>query len=120
MLFKIGEILEGTVTKVTSFGAFVVIPERENKEGLIHISEIADAYITDISKFVKPGDSVRIKVIDIKPDGKVYFSLKQAKVKPEVSIEEKIADFLKTSEERQLDLKKNLQEKIGGRKKKRL
>ena len=52
MEFTIGEIQEAVVIKLTNFGAFVQIPERENKEGLVHISEIADAYITDINKFL--------------------------------------------------------------------
>ena len=114
---KIGEIYEGIVTKLANFGAFVQLPDCDGKEGLVHISEIADAFVSDINKFLKTGETIRIKLIDIKPDGKIYFSIKQARPAPDVSFEDKIANFLKRSEEKLLDLKKNLQDKIGGKKK---
>lgn len=119
MELSVGQIVEAVVTNIASFGAFVQVPEAGNKEGMVHISEIADAYINDINKFLKVGESVRLKVIDIKPDGKIYFSIKQVRTKPDVSFEDKISEFLKQSEEKQLDIKKNLQEKTGQRKKTR-
>lgn len=113
-LLKIGEIYEGSVTKVTNFGAFVRLDV--GREGLVHISEIADAYVKDINEFVKEGNKVKVKVVQIKGDGKIDLSIKQARPVPQASFEDKITAFLKRSEERQLDLKRNIQEKQGVRK----
>jgi translation initiation factor 2 subunit 1 len=72
-----GEFVVGTVTRVLDFGAFVSLDEYENKEGLIHISEIAPGWIKDIRDHVKKGQKVVCKVLDINPKrGHIDLSLK--------------------------------------------
>jgi general stress protein 13 len=63
MKYRVGQIVEGKVTGIQPYGAFVALDAHTS--GLIHISEISDGYVRDISRFVKPGDVVRVKIIDI-------------------------------------------------------
>lgn len=63
MQLKIGQIVEGTVTGIQPYGAFVMIDEKTS--GLIHISEISDGYVKDVKNFVNVKDRVRVKVIDL-------------------------------------------------------
>ncbi|GAA3024946.1 CvfD/Ygs/GSP13 family RNA-binding post-transcriptional regulator [Tetragenococcus solitarius] len=63
MNYKIGEILQGTVTGIQSYGAFVSLDE--NTQGLIHISEIQSGFTKDIHDVVKVGDKVQVQIIDI-------------------------------------------------------
>lgn len=72
---EIGEILEGKVTGLTNFGAFVSLPE--NKTGMVHISEVASSYVNDIHDFLKEGQDVKVKVIDISENGKISLSIKK-------------------------------------------
>ena len=53
MALEVGEVFEGKVTGITKFGAFVAMPDGKN--GLVHISEIANTYVNDINEFVKEG-----------------------------------------------------------------
>lgn len=134
MPIEIGSEVEGKVTGITNFGAFIELPE--GKVGLVHISQIADTYVTDISKHLKVGDVVKVKVLGETKEGKYDLSIKQVgkpswqyknkkqkdsdnQVTPG-SFEEKITQFLKLSEEKLLDWKRNLEYKqMGGKKKKR-
>lgn len=75
MALEIGAIVEGTVTGITKFGAFVGLPE--GKSGLVHISEIANSYVGDVNDFLKMNQKVKVKVIGIK-DGKINLSIKKA------------------------------------------
>ncbi len=59
MQLVVGEIVEGKVTGITNFGVFVDIGE--NKTGMVHISEVAQTYVNNISDFVKQGDTVKVK-----------------------------------------------------------
>lgn len=70
----VGNIIEGTVVGVQSFGAFVNIGE--NKQGLVHISQVASSYVEDINQFVKVGDKVTVKVLEIKEDGKISLTMR--------------------------------------------
>jgi predicted RNA-binding protein with RPS1 domain len=70
----VGNIIEGTVVGVQSFGAFVNIGE--NKQGLVHISQVASSYVEDINQFVKVGDKVTVKVLEIKDDGKISLTMR--------------------------------------------
>lgn len=72
---EVGAILEGKVSGVTKFGAFVSLPG--GKSGLVHISEIANTYVSDISQFVAVGQTVKVKVIGINGD-KINLSIKRA------------------------------------------
>ncbi|MDO4742437.1 MAG: S1 RNA-binding domain-containing protein [bacterium] len=76
MQLSIGEILEGKVTGITNYGVFVDIGE--NKNGMVHISEVSQNFISSIQDYVKVNDVVKVKVINITEDGKVSLSMKRA------------------------------------------
>ncbi len=80
MQVEIGEILEGKVTGITKFGAFVEL--EEGKTGMVHISEVSNSYVEDINQFLKEGDVVKVKVINISEDGKISLSIKKTQPKP--------------------------------------
>ena len=81
MQFEVGMILDGKVTGITNFGAFVDIGE--GKSGMVHISEVASAYVTDIHEFLTVGQQVKVKIIALFPDGKINLSIKKAVEKEE-------------------------------------
>ena len=129
-----GEILEGKVQGITTFGAFIELPG--GLVGLVHISEIADTYVKDVKDFVKEGDIVKVKVLNV-AGKKIGLSIKQTlppkpvpprapEVKPDmvrrdnrnfspkrvdapVSLDDKIARFLKESDERMQPLKNKIE-----------
>ncbi|MFD0869632.1 polynucleotide phosphorylase [Chlamydia abortus] len=80
MAIEVGTKLEGKVTGITHFGAFVELPE--GGTGLVHISEIADNYVKDVNDHLKLDDKVLVKVINVDKDGKIGLSIKQAVDKP--------------------------------------
>jgi S1 RNA binding domain protein len=131
---EIGSEIEGKVTGIANFGAFIELPE--GNAGLVHISQVADSYVKDISKHLKVGDIVKVKVLGAAKQGKYDLSIKQVgkpswqqkkrrpreqSDKPEPgTFEDKITQFLKQSEEKLQDWKRNLENKQGIKKKKRL
>ena len=76
MSLEVGSIVEGKVSKIMPFGAFISLPGR--KSGLVHISEVARDYIENINEHLKEGDDVKVKVIKIDDTGKISLSIKQA------------------------------------------
>lgn len=80
MQLEIGTILEGKVTGVLKFGAFVDLGG--GKSGMVHISEIASSYVSDIHEHVAEGQTVKVKIIGIADDGKISLSMKRAEEKP--------------------------------------
>lgn len=76
MSLEVGKILEGRVEGITNFGAFVNIGE--GKTGLVHISEVAVAYVKDIHDFLEEGQTVRVKIMAMDPGGKISLSIKKA------------------------------------------
>ena len=121
MEVEIGSKLEGTVTGITKFGAFVELPG--GATGLVHISEIADTFVQDIHQFLKVGEKVTVKVIQLR-EGKIGLSIKKAKDPTGTpsgprgrteNFEDKLSRFLKESEERQASQKKNGEKKGRGR-----
>lgn len=76
MEFGVGSIVEGKVTGITKFGAFVSLPE--GKSGLVHISEIAYSYVNDVKDHLKEGQEVKVKVIGIDENGRINLSIKKA------------------------------------------
>ena len=76
MEFGVGTIVEGKVTGITKFGAFVSLPE--GKSGLVHISEIAYSYVNDVKDHLKEGQEVKVKVIGIDENGRINLSIKKA------------------------------------------
>lgn len=114
MAIELGSVMEGKVTGITNFGAFIELDGGET--GLVHISEVADTYVKDINNFLKLDQVVKVKVITVDKDGKIGLSIKALSAstnnnrsrQSKVSFEDKIAKFLKDSEERQSVLKRNL------------
>ena len=79
MALEIGEIVEGKVTGLTNFGAFVELPE--NRVGMVHISEVSNQYVKEISDFLEKGQTIKVKILNIDSAGKISLSIKQAKEK---------------------------------------
>ncbi len=128
MTLQVGAIVEGVVTGITHFGAFVELPG--GKTGLVHISEVADTFVRDIKDYVKEQDHVKVKILSMDEKGKVGLSIKQAQegYRPppprgsrrfdrgrDQSFEEKLNRFMKDSEERLANIKRNTEAKRGGR-----
>ncbi len=74
MELTVGAILEGKVKSITNFGAFVSLPE--NKTGMVHISEVANAYVSDIRQHLTEGQDVKVVVIGTE-NGKINLSIKR-------------------------------------------
>lgn len=140
MQIEIGSVYDGTVTGLTNFGAFVKLSD--GTTGMVHISEVAAEYVSDISQHLSEGDEVKVKVIDINEKGKVSLSIKKALPEPEkpkqnkprqqnknanrgwsgarqeepsgpMSFEEMMAKFKAQSEDKMSDLKRS-SDKRGG------
>lgn len=139
MAVEIGAILEGKVTGITNFGAFVEFPDKTT--GMVHISEVSSSFIKDIHEKLSEGDTVKVKVIDINEKGKIALSIKKAlpqeeeakpkrterprRAQPQVwtgtqrtepenmSFEDMMARFKTVSDEKMSDLKKNSAAKRG-------
>ena len=154
MEYEVGAILEGKVTSITKFGAFVAL--EGGKSGLVHISEIANTYVNDVHDFLQEGQTVKVKLLAIK-DGKLDLSIKKALPAPErpaqrsfqprqtspsrpvsprpsapahrpaaaqaantapsgdMAFEDKLKQFLSSSERKMADLNRNISGKQGGR-----
>ena len=134
MEFSVGTLLEGKVTGITKFGAFISLPE--GKTGLVHISEISQSYVNDIRDHLTEGQSVKVKIIGIDANGRINLSIKKAAApvrrtenvrqnaysfavsRPSVpkessSFEEKIKQFMLDSDSKMSDLKQYI-DKRGG------
>jgi S1 RNA binding domain protein len=132
MSIEVGSKLDGKVTGITHFGAFVLLPG--GATGLVHISEISDSYVKDIHDHLKINDTVQVKVIHVDKDGKIGLSIRQAKENAaktstsprpsggrnrhsggsRLSFEDKMVRFMKESEERLQALRRS-ESKRGGR-----
>ena len=77
MAIEVGTITEGVVSGITNFGAFINLPG--NAVGLVHISEVADAYVKDVKDYLREQDKVTVKVINIDAKGKIGLSIKQVR-----------------------------------------
>ena len=129
MSLEVGKVLDGIVTGITNFGAFVELPG--GKTGLVHISEVADAYVKDVHNYLKEKEPVKVMVLSIDDKGRISLSIKRVKGNKKISRPEEfdikaagkrdnpgnfddILDrFLKDSAEKQADLKKNTDSKRG-------
>ena len=80
MEFGVGSILEGKVTGITKFGAFVALPE--GRSGLVHISEIAYSYVNEVSDHLQEGQQVKVKVIGIDDNNRINLSIKKVTEPP--------------------------------------
>lgn len=74
MELTVGTVLEGKVKSITNFGAFIALPE--NKTGMVHISEVANTYVSDIRQHLTEGQEVKVVVIGAE-NGKINLSMKR-------------------------------------------
>lgn len=116
MSIEVGSKVEGKVTGITHFGAFVELPSGET--GLVHISEIADDYVKDVNDFLKINDVVTVKIINKEDGGKIGLSIRKAvdrkeRKKRSESFEDKLSKFMKDSEDRLSTLRKQADSKRG-------
>ena len=76
MEFSVGTIVEGKVTGITKFGAFVSLAP--NKSGLVHISEVANTYVNDVAQHIQVGQEVKVKILSVDDNGRINLSIKKA------------------------------------------
>lgn len=144
MQMQTGSILQGKVSGLAPFGAFVEL--EKGKSGLVHISEVSDEYVEDVSKHLKVGQEVKVKVLSVDPQGKISLSIKRATDTPKkknhvqkkaessigtnppeefdfdrkkrelesMSFEDKLLKFKHDSEEKFQDLKRSAEGKRSG------
>ena len=154
MELQVGSILEGKVTTITKFGAFVAL--EGGKSGLVHISEIANTFVNDVHDFLQEGQTVKVMVLSTE-NGKINLSIKktqpqerpvsrparpaggvsaprpaqqsrtfarapqQVTVAPSAdqSFEDKLKQFLSSSEGKMADLNRSIDGKRGGGRRRR-
>ena len=136
MAAEVGSVVKGKVVRVMPFGAFVQM--EDGSMGLVHISEVAVNYVSDINEHLKVGDSVRVMIVKIEDDGKVSLSIKRAvreekksepkpkeRIRPadidwgkksdeNLSFEDKLSKFKMISDENMADLKRSNESKRSG------
>lgn len=139
MSVEVGDIIEGKVLNIMQYGVFVQLDEET--KGLIHISEVSNKFVSDINTVLKKGQVVKVKVIS-NEKGKIALSIKQLESKDNntnfkekrfnnkrehhnnynresredtqpKTFEDILSKFLKDSEERQVDIKRNFESKRG-------
>ncbi|HEX3026464.1 MAG TPA: S1 RNA-binding domain-containing protein [Clostridia bacterium] len=134
MQLEVGSILEGKITGITKFGAFVELPG--GRTGMVHISEVAPTFVKEIRDYVKENQVVKVKILTISEDGKVSLSMKRVDMPPagkrpyrsrpdnyewspkrndNLSFEEMMNKFKQSSDEKLSDLKKYIDPKRGNR-----
>ena len=120
MSLKAGEIVEGVVKTITNFGAFIDLGN--GVTGLVHISEVSDGYVKDVSEFLVQNQKVKVKVLAVdESNKKITLSIKKANEKKreyqpkqqEMSFEDRLSKFLKDSEERQSEVRHSFESKRG-------
>jgi small subunit ribosomal protein S1 len=75
-LLQEGAVMQGVVRTVVEWGAFVALPEAENLEGLVHVTEASHDPRTPLNEIVKPGEKLEVKIIKIDEKGKIWLSRK--------------------------------------------
>ncbi|MCX7657128.1 MAG: S1 RNA-binding domain-containing protein [Oscillospiraceae bacterium] len=133
MQLEVGKIYEGKVTGITKFGAFVEL--EAGTTGMVHISEVANTFVNEIKDHLTEGQAVKVKVLNINEDGKISLSIKKAveqapkkdarrsgdyrndvwepkkTQQSELSFEDMLSKFKQSSEEKQCDLKRIMDNK---------
>ena len=137
MQLEVGTVLEGKVTGITKFGAFVELPG--GKTGMVHISEVAPTFVKEIRDFVSENQMVKVKILNITPEGKGSLSMKRVAESSRAggapsarpgrpgsyewqpsrrnepsNFEDMLSKFKQTSDEKMLDLKRCMEAKRGG------
>ncbi len=142
-MLETGAIVEGKITGLTAFGAFVSLPD--GKSGMVHISEVSNSFVKDIKEVLKEGDTVKVKILNISEEGKISLSIRKAEESPKesqqkrgsrpprndrpranvwqgqqkpqkeaMSFEEMMAQFKQASDEKMSDLKRSTDGRYGG------
>lgn len=142
-MLEVGAIVEGKITGLTAFGAFVSLPD--GKSGMVHISEVSNSFVKDIKEHLKEGQTVKVKVVNITDEGKISLSIKKADETPResaqkpkrqysdrprnanvwqgqpkaqsqesMSFEDMMARFKQVSDEKMTDLRRSTDSKHGG------
>ena len=134
MQFEVGSILEGKVTGITKFGAFVELPE--NKTGMVHISEVSTGFVKEITDYLQENQIVKVKVIEIDQNGRINLSIKRLLDQPQqssrraparrgnvgwqpkqvvqpVTFEEMMSKFKADSDDKMSSLRRNVESKRG-------
>lgn len=132
MALEVGSIVEGKVTGIKKFGAFVELSD--GTTGMVHISEVSNEYIKELTDVLTEGQTVNVKVMGVSPEGKVALSIKKTIERPkpradvgrtwqprqtaapqgEVSFEDMMSQFKTRSEEKISDLKRVTEARRGG------
>ena len=139
MQLEVGMVLEGKVTGITKFGAFVELPG--GRTGMVHISEVASTFVKEIRDYVTENQTIKVIILNINEDGKISLSMKRAVDPPPRtgnsaprqqrpgrpgnyewqsrrneggSFEEMMSRFKQTSDEKMSDLKRCMESKRGG------
>ena len=138
MQLEVGAVLEGKVTGITNFGAFVELPG--GKTGMVHISEVAPTFVKEIRDYVSENQMVKVKILNIAQDGKISLSMKRVNDAPRsgrapaprsagrpgnfewqpnrrnepATFEDMMTKFKQTSDEKMSDLKRCMEAKRGG------
>ncbi len=133
MAVEIGSIVDGKVTGIKKFGAFVELPD--GSTGMVHISEVSNTYVNDINEHLQDGQMVKVKVLSVAPDGKIALSIKKTEAPPpkkprdaapkvwqpktqapkgELTFEDMMSKFKQTSEEKMADIKRSTEARRGG------
>lgn len=138
MVLEVGTIVDGVVTGLTNFGAFVSLPD--NKSGMVHISEVSTEFVKDIKDHLSENQQVKVKILAIGEDGKISLSIRRAAETPKpqtrkpqrntrqqnvwqgqpgknsgepMSFEDMMAKFKQDSEEKMSALKKSSDSRYG-------
>ena len=134
MQIEVGAILEGKVTSITKFGAFVELPE--NKTGMVHISEVSTGFVKEITYYLQENQIVKVKVIEIDQNGRINLSIKRLLDQPQqssrraparrgnvgwqpkqvvqpVTFEEMMSKFKADSDDKMSSLRRNVESKRG-------
>ena len=134
MQIEVGAILEGKVTSITKFGAFVELPE--NKTGMVHISEVSTGFVKEITDYLQGNQIVKVKVIEIDQNGRINLSIKRLldqlqqssrraparrgnvgwqpkQVVQPVTFEEMMSKFKADSDDKMSSLRRNVESKRG-------
>ncbi len=122
MSAEIGAIVPGTVVRIAPYGAFIRLESGET--GLVHISEIDRNYVRSVEEHLRIDDQVTVKVLGVKEDGKIDLSIKQAasdwqpeaprrRAAKDPEFEQKLKRFMRSSEERLVDVKRQREARRG-------
>jgi len=115
---EVDAVIDGVVQRITPYGAFIQLPG--GKLGLIHISEVDRNYVKDVHDHLREGDTIQAKILAIKEDGKIDLSIKalqdpqprmERRRGNDPGFEQMLRKFLRSSEERQVDVKRSVMHK---------